>query len=134
MTPALLDLGRRAVACPRWRWMRGMSTLPGTLEEWGCTLIGHPMETTYTDRGAIPDLSDPATLGCLLALVREAWGDSTLYVRVSDTHRAIDKKVAWEVHGWLDASRSSDGRAGSWRGWGWASEAETLVAILEAAP
>ena len=25
-----------------------------------------------------PDLSDPATLGCVLALVREAWGDPTL--------------------------------------------------------
>ena len=24
--------------------------------------------------GRLPDLTDPATLGCLLALVREAWG------------------------------------------------------------
>ncbi len=26
----------------------------------------------------IPDLTDPATLGCLLALVREAWGDKAV--------------------------------------------------------
>ena len=27
-----------------------------------------------------PDFTDPATLGCLLALVREAWGDPTLSI------------------------------------------------------
>lgn len=27
-----------------------------------------------------PDLSDPATLGCLLHLVREAWGEATVYI------------------------------------------------------
>lgn len=27
-----------------------------------------------------PDLTDPATLGCLLALVREVWGDENAYV------------------------------------------------------
>jgi hypothetical protein len=29
---------------------------------------------------APPDLTDPATVGCLLALVRDAWGDPKLYV------------------------------------------------------
>ena len=29
-------------------------------------------------RDALPDLTDPATLGCLLALVREAWQDPTI--------------------------------------------------------
>lgn len=31
-----------------------------------------------TERFA-PDLDDPATIGCLLALVREAWGDQSLF-------------------------------------------------------
>lgn len=29
------------------------------------------------------DLADPATLGCLLALVREAWGGADLLIRVN---------------------------------------------------
>lgn len=81
-----------------------------------------------------PDLTDPATLGCLLARVREAYGDPSLYVRLSDTTRQSDGVRAWEVLGWLDAARSPDGRGGSWRGWGYASEAEALVAALESAP
>jgi hypothetical protein len=34
----------------------------------GCSYIAN------CTKGSLPDLSDPATLGCLLALVREAWG------------------------------------------------------------
>lgn len=85
------------------------------------------------DMIALPNLSDPATLGCLLALVREAWGDPSLYVRRGSTTRKSDGVRAWEVLGWLDPSRSPDGRGGSWSGWGYASEAEALVAALEAA-
>jgi len=80
------------------------------------------------------DLTDPATLGCLLALVRAVYGDPSLYVRLSDTTRRSDGVRAWEVLGWLDPSRSPDGLGGSWRGWGYATEAEALVAALEAAP
>jgi hypothetical protein len=70
----------------------------------------------------------------LLALVREVYGSPHLYCRLSSTTRASDGIRAWEVNGYLDASRSPDGRGGSFRGWGYASEAEALVATLEAAP
>lgn len=30
--------------------------------------------------GALPDFTDPATLGCLLSLVREAWGDPEMHL------------------------------------------------------
>lgn len=123
MTPDLIELGKRAVACKRWRWMGGMFD---PVEERWITRSIYP--------GTIPDLSDPATLGCLLALVREAYGDPSLYVRLSDTTRVSDGARAWEVLGWFDAAWSPDGRAGTWRGWGYASEAEALVAALEAAP
>lgn len=64
----------------------------------------------------LPDLADPATLGCLLALVREAWGDQRLRVEgYPDCWRCV----------WWEGSRIV--------GLG-PSEAAALVAALEAAP
>ena len=63
MTPELEELGRRAAACAKWRW------LPGMLTDTGVRLGARNGEVTIV----APDLSDPATVGCLLALVREAW-------------------------------------------------------------
>lgn len=64
---------------------------------------------------ALPDLTDPATLGCLLALVREAWGDPAAHV-VPDGD--------WHVYGDMPETEYGIGD----------SEAEALVAALEAAP
>ena len=64
-----MELERRVIACKGWRWMDGMLSMDTGLrlddqtEDW---------EADY------PNLSDPATLGCLLYLVRRAWGDDTL--------------------------------------------------------
>jgi hypothetical protein len=63
----------------------------------------------------LPDLQDPATLGCLLALVREAWGDSKTCARPD-----LEDDV------WYVVTRSGLAFA--------ASEAEALVAALESAP
>lgn len=67
------ELGRRAKACKGWRWMPGMLLLgrmhPNRVviveDDWlslddlmGSGLGVHPKE-------AIPDLDDPATLGCI---------------------------------------------------------------------
>jgi len=116
------QLARRAVACKHWRWMPGMVTETGIRvlrrDDDGYT-IGYGPRTSYcimeVTSDAIPDLSDPATLGCLLALVREAWGKPDLHAR-------------------------PEGRR--WRMWSyeWPSsmlhptEAEALAAALEAAP
>jgi hypothetical protein len=122
-----LALAVRLVACPQFcplpgmRDMQGRTWTPDLMWRWNRTI----------DR---PDLRDPATLGCVLALVREAYGDPALYVRLSDTTRQSDGVRAWEVLGWLSRERSPDRRGGSWRGWGYATEAEALVAALEAAP
>lgn len=64
MTEEQFTLARIAVACKGWRWMPGMADI------WGERM----REGDGIDRmHALPDLADPATLGCLLALVREAW-------------------------------------------------------------
>ncbi len=63
---------------------------------------------------ALPDLTDPATLGCLLALVREAWGTEYVHARKSE-------------RGWEVCRGSSEWYHGE-------TEAEALVAALEEAP
>ncbi len=136
MSGDLEALARRAVACPAWRWMERMVALPGAgglhpglgrvvvddvaggvpqrwhheralhFSVWRCWAVDFP--------AALPDLADPATLGCLLALVREAWGDSgaTTY----------NEKGRW-------GCSMGDGCTGLFP-----TEAAALVAALEAAP
>jgi len=80
------QLGRRAVACKMWRWMPGMlavhhqdygnNGLDGRVieidDKEGPMWIGWGDLYLPLFEGSWPDLRDPATLGCLLALVREA--------------------------------------------------------------
>jgi len=81
MTPQeAAALARRAVACPRWRWMPGMVTTYGQriarADAYGYAVAytsGGHLQMIEAD--ALPNLTDPATLGCLLALVREAYND-----------------------------------------------------------
>ena len=134
-TPDLEDLGRRAVACAGWRWMRGMLCLTDD-DGYASRIIsvglsGRTSETAdaYVDGGiicrsyikddALPDLTDPATLGCLLALVREAWGSpgtcTGTWPEVSSSY--------WYVGGLPDPVRATRAE----------TEAEALVAALEAA-
>ena len=79
----MTELAKRAVACPGWRWLPGMLGVDSNGYEWrrvGQCLVGE-CHGIRTCRGELlPDLSDRATVGCLLALVREAWGDPTLHV------------------------------------------------------
>jgi hypothetical protein len=81
-------------------------------------------DTVCEDEGepALPDLDDHATLGCLLALVREEWGPESFAVRVRREQTGFD---GWEF--WI--AGSDDGPVSSG-----ATEAETLVSALEAAP
>ena len=76
MTHNLEALARALVASPWWRWMDGMVTRSGRR-------LSRSGERSIPPLGALPDLTDPATLGCLLALVREAWGRPAAYVRWS---------------------------------------------------
>ena len=125
-------LSRRAVACKGWRWMPGAAgVLPDARHirvandhapYWGGAglRLGNNVS-----RDALPDLTDAATIGCLLALVREAWGDPGFYVTRSGIYIKDTDILGWDSFGILRG-----------RGWGtfYRSEVEALVAALEGAP
>jgi hypothetical protein len=119
-------LARRAVACPKWRLMPGMLTDEGrrVMQVWPDNLgikWSHLLDNRVVrDADALPDLSDPATLGCLLALVRKAWGRDDL--------GASRYRERWCVERWCGDIRVFQyGTQGD-------TEAEALVAALEGAP
>ena len=131
------DLARRAVACRHWRWLPGMLAIDSCSEEHPARVIDAHRSVAYEDndgaihegdvsRSDVPDLTDPATLGCLLALVREAW----------EPHRGSDY-IASTMHtgsGWgVGARYGSEGLAAIVLPT-YETEAEALVAALEAAP
>jgi len=125
MTDEMIALSRRAVACPKWRWMPGMLDPSGRRAMWvypedGIITWSHiPENCVDRDADALPDLTDAATLGCLLALVREAWGTAIIVSYSYDDG-------LWETM-WEGAT------AAGWCGRG-DTEAEALVAALESAP
>ena len=63
----MIELAKRAVACKNWKWMRGMRTIDQL------TIVNINDDTSLRFTDYYPDLSDPATVGCLLDLVRKAW-------------------------------------------------------------
>ena len=117
MTEEQIALARRAVACRGWRWMPGMRWQ--TSDDHGRLDDFQPEYMWCPDR-ALPDLTDAATLGCLLALVRQAWGDPGMFVRP----RGSKMRPDWAVF----TGANSDIVCAA------LSEAEALVAALEAAP
>ena len=73
MNEEMIALAQRLIDCSRFRWMPGMRSVAyrqAPLEP-VVNRIGDLKLRPYP--GSLPDLSDPATLGCLASLVREAW-------------------------------------------------------------
>ena len=132
-----LALARRAVACKHWKWMTGMQVRVCDMAN-GHVSVARMVGTTVACWASsvvedvdhselLPDLNDAATLGCLLALVREAWTDQGISCVIGSYRNGI---YYWRV---VDGRhQGSDFYAMSqiMR----LTEAEALVVALEAAP
>ena len=127
MSKELDEKWRDLVADGKAKWMPGMLGPDGfriltvrqdsrgfQLVSRGCGWTAPSLQSDF-----LPDWTDPATLGCLLALVREAWGDSDIYFGSSLSTKR--KRWSW-VMGGGDCIGQGD------------TEAEALLATLEAAP
>ena len=105
----LIELGKEAVRSNHWRWMPGMlARYEEPRKTWHRCREGDGQGCSPPDpRLAYPDLLDPATLGCVLAIVREVHGD-----------------IIWKVLKLRDGWSSVEGAAQQ-------LEAEILVSALE---
>jgi len=112
------DVAKRLVACKHFQWMRGMLGRGGSF---GQLLV----RLRRGDEGRVasdvwPDLTDPGTMGCLLALVAEAYG-----VALDDVHVVRTTGMVWSV--WIFRSDDSSYRVATHE----PSRTEALVAALE---
>jgi hypothetical protein len=132
-----IELGRRAVACKGWRWLPGMLARYGDGAAWHRLTDGDGYGLPFkhrppNPRDAWPDLRDPATLGCLLALVREAYPGCAIWVArdcvvdpLDDTEYMLDERERWTVCGGSNDDYLAPYGSGP-------TEAAALVAALDA--
>jgi len=141
----LEELGRRAVACRHWKWKRGMIT---NLGERVCNVDneddpkhvfvltpGHFIRSLSASERT-PRLDDPATLGCLLALMREAWTrDPESNHWANYAVPVFDGLETWRVGCIIDRAKMfAVCDTATMKIVEAATEAEALVSALEAAP
>lgn len=125
----MTEIGRRAVACGDWRWLPGMLTTDGwRVSHNGDQLVGISHDYKRNEwcdlglDGRLPDFNDPATVGCLTALVREKHGDPHAHI-VSVSDFDGDFWFVARTDCWTMLEQNITGRYHS-------AEAEALVAAL----
>jgi len=141
MTPAQLDTARALVASPHWRWMPGMIVSwehkPMQVGVWdwsprvarlvdsdsGWLPIATVRAVDQIPPDALPDLTDPATVGCLAHLARELWSPEIVYIRSNPSGR------------WYVVAPPNGGMGGglAWRQ-GYDTTGEAWAALILAAP
>ncbi len=132
MTADLETLARRAVACRHWRWMPGMQLIhPAQTDDATGYAVRLTIDGYQARLGEYPDLGDPATVGCLAVLVREAWNDPTLGLFAVRGGRSGRPAKVWAFGGRRPRRRGFDNSIASAF---FGSETGALVAALEAAP
>jgi hypothetical protein len=103
----------------------------GRLPHYPSFTVGHDMS------GALPDLGDPATVGCLRALVGEAWGsDHDVSRFATHTERGVEiwyRLERLDLNGW-NSLVTVPVMSGETRFIGGATLAEALVDALLHAP
>lgn len=148
MTEAEIVLAREAVACKHWAWMPGMRMIDAANGFNPCRVVT-PSEgvrvTTTSHRlyrpaadaqdvpawpDWLPDLSDPATVGCLEALVQRVLGHDGVNVIVEPRWGV---GVGYRVTRWTRSAIDSY-QPMTIGGMGHATKAAALVAALKAAP
>lgn len=135
-----LVLGRRAKRCARWQWAPGMRTVTharvvqaDTDGRVQAARKGYFGDWSVLDLDAeeVPDLRDSATLGCLLALVRDAWPT----VPATTARFTYHSPERGPYSGWACTYWRPDDSVnrGAWIQAQGETEIEALVAALEAA-
>lgn len=124
MTEAEIALARKAVACKHWDLLPGM-----LMDQRGLRVRYEDGALRELFAGDLPALDDPATVGCLLALVQRVLGHDGANVVVevrwtAGTHRV----VRWRHRGHMGWSPTTIG------GESHPSAVSALVAALRAAP
>jgi len=138
MTPEEMEIARAFVACKDWRWLPGMLLRDLTRSKKGrvhkvgndwVVYFGINSESRYrcetVGYSVVPDITDPATLGCILQVVRDATGDPDLHVRCihpyTPSYTAASPYAVYSGRGQRLTERHN-------------SEAATLLQVLQAAP
>lgn len=121
------DLGNRLIKCKKFNWLDGMlvknthdflekSRIIGFTNNAWLLKDTHSQSLHKDLNHFIPDVNDPATIGCLISLTRKAYNNPYLYIESSLQDH---KKHFWLINNEYKTFKSLE-------------EAETIVLALEA--